>query len=285
MFSGEAEGSDLYWRGIANQYGIKGEDFTIKSINKDTRAEATEKVEQANKTLNRVFPVQPNKERTQKQADYINNLILRDWLQVKNADTIIAIGRLKNGIVEGGTGWAVQMAINEGKPVYVFSQNSGKWYKNINGKWESSDVPTLTPRFAGIGTRQLNDAGKQAIVDVFTKTFGEAPANTNVSTTKGSTVEQGDNVVLRSLSTPSDEMIEQYNQMMSIPQEVKDLIYSNELPEVGIDVISVDKDTPRAKALMAFSAPIRRDREVLLSKQFSSIIDAAYEELLETSRE
>ena len=114
MFSGEAEGSDLYWRGIANQYGIKGEDFNIKSINKDTRAEATEKVEQANKTLNRVFPVQPNKERTQKQADYINNLILRDWLQVKNADTIIAIGKLKNSIVEGGTGWAVQMAINEG---------------------------------------------------------------------------------------------------------------------------------------------------------------------------
>ena len=83
-----------------------------------------------------------------------------------------------------------------------------------------------------------------------------------------------------------DEMIEQYNQMMSVPQkEEKGITYSNELPSVGTDVISVDKDTPRAKALMAFSAPIRRDREVLLAKQFSSIIDAAYEELLEASRE
>ena len=96
----------------------------------------------------------------------------------------------------------------------------------------------------------------------------------------------GTDKVLRSFSAPTDEMIEQYNQMMSIPQkEEKDITYSNELPSVGTDVISVDKETPRAKALMAFSAPIRRDREVLLSKQFSSIIDAAYEELLETSRE
>ena len=113
----------------------------------------------------------------------------------------------------------------------------------------------------------------------------ETNISINVPTTKDKITEQKDNKILRSLSAPSDEMIEQYNQMMSIPQEVKDLIYSNELPEIGIDVISVDKDTPRAKALMAFSAPIRRDREVLLSKQFSSIIDAAYEELLETSRE
>lgn len=113
----------------------------------------------------------------------------------------------------------------------------------------------------------------------------ETNISINVPTTKDKITEQKDNKILRSLSAPSDEMIEQYNQMMSIPQEVKDLIYSNELPDVGIDVISVDKDTPKAKALMAFSAPIRRDREVLLSKQFSSIIDAAYEELLETSRE
>lgn len=287
MFSGEAEGADLYWRGIANQYGIKGEDFTVNSLNKDNRAEATEKVEQANKTLNRVFPMKPGKKRTQKQADYANDLLLRDWLQVKSADSIIAIGRLKNSIVEGGTGWAVQMAINEGKPVYVFSQNNGKWYKNINGKWESSDVPTLTPNFAGIGTRELNDAGKQAIVDVFTKTFGESPANVNVPTNKEKTATQVDNgKVIRSFEAPTEDIVEQYNQMMSLEaSETQPIEYSNELPQVGNNVISINRDTPRAKALMAFSAPIRKDRERLLSKQFSSIIDASYEELLDSAQE
>ena len=286
MFSGEAEGSDLYWRGIANQYGVKGKDFTTNNIDKVNREEATDKVIQANKTLNRVFPVQPNKERTQKQADYINNLILRDWLQVKNADTIIAIGRLKNGIVEGGTGWAVQMAINEGKPVYVFSQNSGKWYKNINGKWESSDVPTLTPNFAGIGTRELNDAGKQAIVDVFTKTFGEAPADVNVPITKDKSLNQVDNgKVVKSFATPTEDIEEQYIQMRAKEAAQVPIEYSNELPQVGTDVISINRDTPRAKALMAFNPTVRKDRERLLSKQFSSIIDSAYEELVDGIRE
>lgn len=286
MFSGEAEGSDLYWRGIANQYGVKGKDFTTSNIDKVNREEAMDKVIQANKTLNRVFPVQPNKERTQKQADYINNLILRDWLQVKNADTIIAIGRLKNGIVEGGTGWAVQMAINEGKPVYVFSQNSGKWYKNINGRWESSDVPTLTPNFAGIGTRELNDAGKQAIVDVFTKTFGEAPANVNVPITKDKSLKQVDNgKVVKSFATPTEDIEEQYIQMRAKEAAQVPIEYSNELPQVGTDVISINRDTPRAKALMAFNPTVRKDRERLLSKQFSSIIDSAYEELVDNIRE
>ena len=286
MFSGEAEGSDLYWRGIANQYGVKGKDFTTNNIDKVNREEATDKVIQANKTLNRVFPVQPNKERTQKQADYINNLILRDWLQVKNADTIIAIGRLKNGIVEGGTGWAVQMAINEGKPVYVFSQNNGKWYKNINGKWESSDVPTLTPNFAGIGTRELNDAGKQAIVDVFTKTFGEAPANVNVPITKDKSLKQVDEgKVVKSFATPTEDIEEQYIQMRAKEASQVPVEYSNELPQVGTDVISINRDTPRAKALMAFNPTVRKDRERLLSKQFSSIIDSAYEELVDGIRE
>lgn len=286
MFSGEAKGADLYWRSIANQYGIKGEDFTVDSLNKDNRAEATEKVEQANKTLNRVFPMKPNEKRTQKQADYVNNLILRDWLQVKNADSIIAIGRLKNSIVEGGTGWAVQMAINEGKPVYVFSQNNGKWYRNINGKWESTDVPTLTPNFAGIGTRELNEEGKQAIVNVFIKTFGESPANVNVPTKKGKSTEQGDKV-LRSFAVTNDDIIEQYNQMMAVEssQEQASIEYSNDLPQIGTDVVSINRDTPRAKALMAFNPSVRKDREVLLSKQFSSIIDSAYEELIESANE
>lgn len=286
MFSGEAEGSDLYWRGIANQYGVKGKDFTTNNIDKVNREEATDKVIQANKTLNRVFPVQPNKERTQKQADYINNLILRDWLQVKNADTIIAIGRLKNSIVEGGTGWAVQMAINEGKPVYVFSQNSGKWYRNINGKWESSDVPTLTPNFAGIGTRELNNAGKQAIVDVFTKTFGEAPANVNVPITKDKSLKQVDEGrVVKSFATPTEDIEEQYIQMRAKEAAQVPIEYSNELPQIGTDVISINRDTPRAKALMSFNPTVRKDRERLLSKQFSSIIDSAYEELVDDIRE
>ena len=42
------------------------------------------------------------------------------------------------------------------------------------------DTPVLTKNFAGIGTREINDAGKQAIRDVYDKTFN---VNVPVETT------------------------------------------------------------------------------------------------------
>lgn len=65
------------------------------------------------------------------------------------------------------------MAILHGKPVYVFDQERNQWYKNINGTWQISDVPTLTRNFAGIGSREINEAGKKAIEDVYKKTMME----------------------------------------------------------------------------------------------------------------
>jgi NADH dehydrogenase FAD-containing subunit len=115
------------------------------------------------------------KARSQKEADYINNLILRDTLQASSADAIYAIGQIKgnptsDGVfhksqVEGGTGWAVQVGINQGKPVYVFDQVRNQWYKN-EGTAENrrfvpiQEAPKLTNNFAGIGTEHLNDKGR-----------------------------------------------------------------------------------------------------------------------------
>jgi hypothetical protein len=81
-------------------------------------------------------------------------------------------------MVKGGTGWAVGMAIEEGKPVYVFDQEKEQWftYNAILGAFlPLYDTPVLTSNFAGIGTRELNDAGRQAIRDVYAKTFGTEP--------------------------------------------------------------------------------------------------------------
>ena len=88
------------------------------------KAEAFNQVKKSNDDwLHRKFPVSPNKNRTQQQADYINGLIMRDWMQVKYSDAIFAIstlshtninessGKVENATVNGGTGYAVQMAL------------------------------------------------------------------------------------------------------------------------------------------------------------------------------
>jgi hypothetical protein len=120
--------------------------------------------------------------------------IIRNWMQVKNADAIFAIGTIKQPgenasdkanetriaaipIVKGGTGYAVQMAINEGKPVYVFDGTKEGWYKyDYNVKnFVATETPILTRNFAGIGSRTLStqevvDKSLQAIRDVYKKT-------------------------------------------------------------------------------------------------------------------
>jgi ribonuclease HI len=108
----------------------------------------------------------------------------RNWLQVKYADSIYAVSTIlekgqkdKKGYiaqtkqVEGGTGYAVQMAIAEGKPVFVFDQVKNKWFTWNGNDFVETETPTLTKNYAGIGSRTIHENGRQAIRDVYNKTF------------------------------------------------------------------------------------------------------------------
>ena len=129
-----------------------------------------------------------------------NTKKIRNYAQVKNADGIFAIGSLipkgaeitiargqKTKIalvpqVNGGTSVAVQLGIMQGKPTYVFNQVGNSVYSQGWYKWDntvkdfiSTETPTLTKNFAGIGTSSnTTEAGKQAIRDVYEKTFNES---------------------------------------------------------------------------------------------------------------
>lgn len=167
--SGGAVGSDSYWGAIGEKYGVVSEHYYYGNktpngnhqITQEQFEEGKEHVLKANETLHR-------------RPDAYMNLLSRNYAQVKNADAIFAVGHLKNGIVDGGTGWAVQMAIDDNKPVYVYDQIRKQWFANLNGSWQVfSGIPKLTKNFAGIGTRELNQDGKDAIKQVYENTFNE----------------------------------------------------------------------------------------------------------------
>lgn len=180
--SGGALGSDSYWGEIGKKYGVESKHYYRDGsktptgntpVSDSALKEADSHLEKANKTLNRRFPT---------SNEYVNNLLRRNWQQVKNSDAIFAVSTIAdNNTVNGGTGWAVQMAIDNNKPVHVFDLDKGKWYEyNYSTKsWDETDTPTLTKNFAGIGTRKLNDAGKKAIEEVYKKTFGNASNSVN----------------------------------------------------------------------------------------------------------
>ena len=153
--SGGAVGSDHRWGVIGEQYGVKTNHFYVEgfktthgnvAISQEEAAQSDEHLKRANKSLKRNFPT---------SNEYTNNLLRRNWLQVSNADSIYAIGKVMGNMkfVDGGTGWAVQMAIDNDKPVFVYCTERKNWYTYNGNNFQECDVPILTPNFAGIGTR------------------------------------------------------------------------------------------------------------------------------------
>jgi hypothetical protein len=106
------------------------------------------------------------------------NLILRNFWQVWNSESVYAVSEINDrGMVSGGTGWAVTMAIILRIPdIYVFDQECGEWFK-----WYGKDNPTedrwffcIPPTrpvgiYAGIGTRDLTESGKSAILSLYSE--------------------------------------------------------------------------------------------------------------------
>lgn len=187
--SGGAVGSDTEWEIIGQEFSVKTKAYSYKtpkheSVNKveiseEDYKEGVEEINKANKWLNRYG------------IHKYMNLLARNWSQVKYSDEVIAIGYIvkkgeknpkgyynkgKYDMVDGGTGYACQMAINHQRPVYVFDQIRDKWFR-----WSYSSLcymeckcPKITHQnFAGIGTREIKPNGIQAIRDVFDKTFSK----------------------------------------------------------------------------------------------------------------
>jgi hypothetical protein len=188
--TGGALGADTEWeqrgliRGVqvfAYSYKTKYHESPCKvEISEDEYKEGMTMISKANKKLGR-YGI----------SKYMN-LLARNWSQVKHSDQIFAIGIIvepgkkgvkghrnasKYEVVDGGTGYAVQMAIDSEKDVFVFDQNKELWFRwsyNSMRFIQMKETPAITEQnFAGIGTREIKPCGIKAIEDVYIKTFGK----------------------------------------------------------------------------------------------------------------
>ena len=186
--SGGAEGADTVWENKGTIYGVKTKAYSYKTkyhttpnkveISDSDYEEGVIAITKANKTLNRYG------------IHRFMNLLARNWAQVKYSDEVFAIGSIiesgKRGskgfynksdyqVVDGGTGYAVQMAIDNEKIVYIFDQEKDKWfrwsYTSLSFR-ELKGTPVITSEnFAGIGTREIKPNGILAIQEVYNLTF------------------------------------------------------------------------------------------------------------------
>lgn len=187
--SGGAEGADTEFEITGAFYGVSTRAYSYKTkyhespnkveISDEDYREGIDKVNLANRRLGR-FGIQR----------YMN-LLARNWVQVKYSRQVFAVGAIINPgekdskgyknkwsqqIVSGGTGYAVMMAVLEERDVYVFDQKSSRWHRwsYVSEKFQPLDeTPVINSTdFAGIGSRQISELGRQAVSDLFKKTFG-----------------------------------------------------------------------------------------------------------------
>jgi hypothetical protein len=178
--SGGCPGADMYWENVGKRYGVFSIAYSFPNhtqygenqliLNSDELQEGWVNVKKASIGIKRPLYVIENN-------PYVRNLLCRNWFQVRNSDGVYAIATfIKNSKrrVNGGTGWAVQMAIDNQKEIYFFEQIENKWFTydySINLFTELDHIPTLTKHFAGIGSRDLMNSGKRAIEAVYEITF------------------------------------------------------------------------------------------------------------------
>ncbi len=132
--SGGAIGADTIFGDCARQighgvchYGFQGMKSEwgcyVKLLSSVELYQANEPLTQANKTLHRHFPT---------RAEYVNNLLRRNYYQIKDSRFVYAVAPLNddNKTVQGGTGWAVQMAVDRMiMIIFLFDLKSNKWHQ------------------------------------------------------------------------------------------------------------------------------------------------------------
>ena len=120
---------------------------------------------------------------------YTLQLLQRNYQIAKEAHTIYAFGILEQDKqhVKGGTGWTVQLALDQGKQVYLFDIPMQTWYRSEHYYQINDDSnqlvtgsqfqpwgpngPTLHQSSAVVGSRDLDSQTREEIQALFNRTF------------------------------------------------------------------------------------------------------------------
>jgi len=180
LFSGGAPGAESAFGACAEQHGVEEVNFTfdghkidrhrgVRVLNHEELLGGDVSLEYVSRLMHRRYTEGPT----------IRRVLQTLWYQVNHGQEIYVVGTiLTDGTVRGGTGWGAEFAKLCNKPLFVFDQDKDRWFHWTGEEWNArsrSEAPVIThPHFTGTGTRQLQDNGKSAIVDLFARSFGTA---------------------------------------------------------------------------------------------------------------
>ncbi len=177
LFSGGAQGAEAEFGLNAEKFGIEEVNFTFEghSIvrNRGLRVLTHEELKNGDVSLEYISRLM-NRRYTDNET--FRKILQTIWYQINNGQEIFIIGQiLPDKTVKGGTGWGAEFSKLCNKPLHVFDQKQNVWFTWNKLDWverKNGDTPGITQKhFAGGGTRFLEESGKKAIADLFSKSF------------------------------------------------------------------------------------------------------------------
>jgi len=173
LYSGGLRGAEAAFGEEAERHGVEEVNFTFQGREIDrsrgVRILGDKELKQGDVSLAYVSKIM---HRRYPNADYIKRVLQTIWHQVNNAREIYVVGNvLADDTVTGGTGWGAEFAKLCNKPLFVFDQESDCWLHWVETRWEER-IPVISHvHFAGTDTRFLKDNGRNAIRDLFDRSF------------------------------------------------------------------------------------------------------------------
>jgi len=179
LLSGGARGAEAEFGACAQAWGLTELNFSFEGRSPERSRGLVNLTEEelAQGAVSQVY-LQSKMHRAYPDTPTFRKILQTIWHQVSTAGQVFAVGVIQpDGTIRGGTGWAVELARNWRKPLFVFDQERRGWFTWQDGAWVAHAAPVVTERrFTGCGTRSLSDDGRRAIRELYQRSFGERPA-------------------------------------------------------------------------------------------------------------
>ncbi|MGH7289317.1 MAG: hypothetical protein ACREI8_15005 [Myxococcota bacterium] len=174
LYSGAASGAEAAFGAAAEAHGIEEVNFTFEGHNdarrRGIRVLTHEELKHGDVSLAYVSKLM---HRSYRDTPLFKRVLQTIWHQVNSGQEIYVIGKiLPDATVKGGTGWGAEFAKLCNKPLFVFDQEQGGWFRWSGEAFEPAPDPVIRhPHFCGTGTRFLAEKGKAAIGKLFDRSF------------------------------------------------------------------------------------------------------------------
>jgi hypothetical protein len=174
LYSGGARGAEAEFGAQAEQYGIQEVNFSFEGHQMD-RSRGVRVLTSEELALKDVSMTYVSKlmHRGYSSAPIFRRILQSICWQISGGHEVFVIGEiLEDDTVKGGTGWGAEYAKLCNKPLFVFDQKRDGWFTWNQDHWIPINAPVIgRQHFTGTGTRFLQDNGKQAISELFKRSF------------------------------------------------------------------------------------------------------------------